>query len=109
MATSGQSAGGCLAMLYAYSHADDSPIPVKFVFQQTGPASFHAEDWSGIGSSSETELTDDELNEIAKAASGWSGEDITAQKLADGSYRSYIDAISPMMLVNESTMCRMII
>jgi acetyl esterase/lipase len=103
MATSGQSAGGCLAMLYAYSHADDSPIPVKLVFQQTGPASFHAEDWSGSGSSSEAELTDDELNEIAKAASGWSGENITAQMVADRSYRSYIDAISPMMLVNEST------
>ena len=37
------------------------------------------------------------------AASGWSGESITAEMVADGSYRSYIDAISPMMLVNEST------
>lgn len=103
MATSGQSAGGCLAMLYAYSHADDSPIPVKLVFQQTGPASFHAEDWSGLDSSSETELTDDDLNEIAKSTSGWSGKNITAKMVADGSYRSYIDAISPMMLVNENT------
>ena len=103
MATSGQSAGGCLAMLYAYSHVDDSPIPVKLVFQQTGPASFHAEDWSGSDSSLEAELTDDALNEIAKSASGWSGKSITAQMVADGSCRSYIDAISPMMLVNENT------
>jgi acetyl esterase/lipase len=103
MATSGQSAGGCLAMLYAYSHAEDSPIPVKLVFQQTGPASFHAEDWSGRDSSSETELADDDLNEIAKSASGWSGKNITAKMVADGSYRSYIDAISPMMLVNENS------
>ena len=90
-------------MLYAYSHVDDSPIPVKLVFQQTGPASFHAEDWSGSDSSLEAELTDDALNEIAKSASGWSGKSITAQMVADGSCRSYIDAISPMMLVNENT------
>lgn len=103
MATSGQSAGGCLAMLYAYSHAGDSPIPVKLVFQQTGPASFHAEDWSGTDSSSEVPLTEDALNEIAKSASGWSGEKITAGMVADGSYRRYIDAISPKALVNENT------
>lgn len=103
MATSGQSAGGGLAMLYAYSHSEDSPIPIIFVFQQTGPASFHAEDWGGGDNSSGTSLTEDELKEIAKAASGWSGEKITAEMVADGSYRGYIDAISPMMLVNEST------
>ncbi len=46
-------------------------------------------------------MTDDELNEIAKSASGWSEENITAEMVADGSYRSSIDAISPLMLVNE--------
>lgn len=96
MATSGQSAGGCLAMLYAYSHADDSPIPVKFVFQQTGPASFHIEHWGG-------EVTEESYAEVADAVLGWSGEKITVDMVADGSYLSYINAISPLSLVNENT------
>ena len=40
MATCGVSAGGTLAMNYAYKNADISAIPVKFVFQLAGPAFF---------------------------------------------------------------------
>ena len=94
MALSGQSAGGCLAMLYAYSNAESSPIPVKFVFQQTGPASFHVEYWGG---------TEENTEEVAKLASGWTGKAITAEMVADRSYRSFVDAISPASLVNENT------
>ena len=43
MAISGGSAGGCLALLYAYRDADTSPVPVKMVFEEVGPASFYAE------------------------------------------------------------------
>lgn len=32
MATTGESAGGCLAMLFAFRYDKDSPIPIKFVF-----------------------------------------------------------------------------
>ena len=94
MALSGQSAGGCLAMLYAYSQADTSPIPVKFVFQQTGPASFHIEHWGG---------TEDDAEEVAKSAAGSTGKEITAEMVADRSYRELVDAISPASLVNENT------
>ena len=43
MAMSGGSAGGCLALIYAYRDAKDSPVPVKMVFegvsiQRTGKA-----------------------------------------------------------------------
>ncbi|MBR3805790.1 MAG: alpha/beta hydrolase [Clostridia bacterium] len=96
MATSGQSAGGCLAMLYAYSHGKDSPIPVKFVFQQTGPASFHIEHWGG-------EVTEESYSEVVSAVLGWSGKEITEEMVADGSYRRYIDEISPLCLVDENT------
>jgi len=96
MATSGQSAGGHLAMLYAYSHYDDSPIPVKFVFQQTGPASFHVEHWGG-------EVTKDSYGEVVNAVLGWSGKVITEEMVADGSYRKLIDEISPAYLVDENT------
>lgn len=96
MATSGQSAGGCLAMLYAYSHDEDSPIPVKFVFQQTGPASFHIEHWGG-------EVTNDSYPEVVTAVMGWTGKKITEQMVADGTYLSYINEISPLSLVDENT------
>lgn len=46
MATCGVSAGGTLAMNYAYKNADISAIPVKFVFQLAAPASFEPSDWS---------------------------------------------------------------
>lgn len=49
MAISGGSAGGTLAMLYAYMDADKSPIPVKMMFEMVGPASFFAEDWDTYG------------------------------------------------------------
>lgn len=49
MAMSGGSAGGCLALLYAYRDADTSPIPVKFVFEAVGPSSFEPDDWYGLG------------------------------------------------------------
>ncbi|MBQ9978278.1 MAG: alpha/beta hydrolase [Clostridia bacterium] len=96
MATSGQSAGGHLAMLYAYSHGEDSPIPVKFVFQQTGPASFHVEHWGG-------EVTEDSYGEVVNAVLGWTGKKVTEEMAADGSYREYLNEISPLCLVDENT------
>lgn len=49
MAISGGSAGGTLAMLYAYRDAEESPIPVKMMFEMVGPSSFFAEDWDTYG------------------------------------------------------------
>ena len=45
LAISGASAGGHLSLLYAYSRADKSPIPIVLVFEQTGGADFHADSW----------------------------------------------------------------
>ena len=96
MATSGQSAGGHLAMLYAYSHRVDSPIPVKFVFQQTGPASFHFEDWGG-------NVTEENHEEAINGVLGWTGKSVTKEMILDGSYRKLVDEISPAYLIDEST------
>lgn len=49
MAIAGGSAGGCLALIYAYRDADTSPLPVKMVFEAVGPGSFHVEDWGIFG------------------------------------------------------------
>ncbi len=41
MAIGGGSAGGCLALLYAYRDTAESPVPVRFVFEAVGPSSFY--------------------------------------------------------------------
>ncbi|MGN0405650.1 MAG: prolyl oligopeptidase family serine peptidase [Bariatricus sp.] len=46
MATTGYSAGGHLALLYAYSRPKAASIPCKFCFPQVGPADFHKEAWA---------------------------------------------------------------
>ena len=46
LAISGASSGSHLAMLYAYSRAEKSPIPIVLLFQQTGVADFHADCWA---------------------------------------------------------------
>jgi len=46
MAVSGQSAGGYLAMLYATTHWEDSPIPVKLVLDEYGPSDLSPEAWA---------------------------------------------------------------
>ena len=45
MAVGGTSAGGHLALLYAYSRHADSAIPIKFVFEKVGPVSFRKGFW----------------------------------------------------------------
>ena len=53
MAIGGGSAGGCLALLYAYRDAAGSPLPLRFVFEAVGPASFEPADWFGAGADDE--------------------------------------------------------
>lgn len=84
MATTGVSAGGCLAMLYAYREADSSSVPLKFVFQQTGPTSFHCEHWGF-----------EEKDEKVTFASMLLGQSITDSMIANETFRLMIDSISP--------------
>jgi len=46
MAICGVSAGGTLAMNYAYTAAESSSVPVKFVFQLSGPTDFEPSHWT---------------------------------------------------------------
>lgn len=66
MAISGGSAGGTLAMLYAYRDAADSPVPVKMMFEAVGPSSFYRSDWGVYG-------LDQDTDESRKAAAGLFG------------------------------------
>lgn len=92
MAVTGVSAGGCLALMYAYNQPENAPIPVKFVFEQTGPASFDPEGWG---------------NTTAKDKAAFitimSGQNITEEMVVSGEAQRYVDAISPAAHVAADT------
>ena len=92
MATSGYSAGGHLALLYAYSRPDAAAIPVKLVFEEVGPADFDAGAFApGIF---QNQLIVDSFAKklIPNYGSMTSGEKETA-----------LDYISPITYVNTNT------
>lgn len=96
MAVSGGSAGGTLAMLYAYRDAETSPIPVKFLFEAVGPSSFFAEDWDVYG-----------LDKNAKAAADlfgiMAGEEITEDMIVNKTYFDAVKNISGWAWVKENS------
>ncbi|WP_211201793.1 alpha/beta hydrolase family protein [Paenibacillus peoriae] len=91
-ATTGGSAGGTLAMLMAYKEPETLPVPVKFVFEQTGPALFEPDFWG---------QTEDDGR--AMFVSMMTGYNFTAQDIGSNKYMQTIKEISPALLVNENT------
>ncbi len=96
MAISGGSAGGTLALIYAYRDAQDSPVPVKMVFEAVGPASFHHEDWKSYG-------LDQNAEAAAELFSVMSGNEITPEMIKSDSYSEAVKDISAYMWINESS------
>lgn len=100
MAISGGSAGGTLAMLYAYRDAGDSPVPVKMLFEAVGPSSFYRSDWGVYG-------LDQDTDESRKAAAGlfgiMLGEEIDVDIIDTPQYDEIIKPISAFMWVDENT------
>lgn len=98
MAISGGSAGGTLAMLYAYRDADQSPLPVKLMFEMVGPTSFHVEDWGIYG-------LDCQTDEAYTAAAGlfgvMSGVELTPEMVKSQEYLMHMKPISAYQWVNE--------
>lgn len=96
MAISGGSAGGTLAMLYAYRDAGTSPVPVRMLFEAVGPASFYPEDWTNYG-----------LDQNPEAAAGlfsvMAGTEITVNMLGTEAYEEAIKPISAYMWVDENS------
>lgn len=100
MAISGGSAGGTLAMLYAYRDAADSPVPVKMMFELVGPSSFYRSDWGVYGLDQDT----DESREAAAGLFGiMLGEEIDVNILDTPQYDEVIKPISAFMWVDENT------
>ncbi len=100
MAMAGGSAGGCLALLYAYRDCDDAPVPVKMVFEGVGPSSFYPEDWKNYGFDKDTE-------EARKGAAWLFGimaeQEITPEMIGTPEYDEKVKDISAFMWVNENT------
>lgn len=96
MAISGGSAGGTLAMLYAYRDAKESPIPVKMMFEMVGPASFFAKDWDTYGL--------DKSNEAAANLFGTMlGSEIDKDIIGTNDFQEVIKPISAYAWINENS------
>ncbi len=96
MAMSGGSAGGCLALIYAYRDADTSPVPVKLVFEGVGPSSFYPEDWKNYGLDKDPEAA-------AVFFSYMCGKNITPDMFGTAAYDEVMRDVSPLLCVNENT------
>lgn len=96
MAIAGGSAGGALALLYAYRDADTSPVPVKMVYEGVGPSSFYPEDWKCFGFDKE-----EGKKEALELFSTMSGNRLTEDMLGTEKYDEAIKNISALLWVNE--------
>ena len=91
VALSGVSAGGHLSMLYAYSRAKTSPIPIAFVFQQVGPSSFEKGMW-----------TNHPEWDYALAVAG-SGVEMSKEDYESGKMADVVMSISPALWIDENS------
>lgn len=96
MAISGGSAGGTLAMLYAYRDAVESPIPVKLLFEAVGPSSFYAEDWDVYGLDKDSKAAADLFGIMA-------GTEITVEDIESNNYQDKVKPISGYAWVNSNS------
>ena len=96
MAISGGSAGGCLALIYAYRDAATSPVPVKMMFEAVGPGSFHVEDWGIFG-------LDQNPEAAAELFSVMSGQTIIPEDITSGAYLESVKPISADRWVTKDT------
>jgi acetyl esterase/lipase len=89
LAVGGFSAGGHLALLYAYSRASESAIPVAFVFDKVGPVSFHREFWG---------------DRIAAMLIGYGARiQVDPKKLDTPEMKAAADALSPLHFVGPKS------
>lgn len=96
MAISGGSAGGCLALIYAYHDAASAPVPVKMVFEAVGPSSFYPVDWKCYGFDQNAQAAADLFSVMA-------GKKITPEMFGTSGYDALVKDISALLRVDENT------
>ncbi len=92
----GTSAGGHIASLYAYSMADQSPIPIAFLANQSGPSIFNMEAW----------LQNYDVEEAAKMIGGLLGHEVTAEDFTETGVlriQDELNAISPALMIDSNS------
>ena len=96
MAMAGGSAGGCLALIYAYRDGAEAPVPVNMVFEAVGPSSFYPEDWRSYG-------TDQNAEAAANLFGLMRGETVDPSILGTEEYDELMKPISALLWVDENT------
>ena len=87
-ATSGYSAGAHLSMLYAYTRADESPVPLLFTANQVGPSDFDTDIWGDSG---------------IRLAAKLNATEISEEMILNGEADALIAAVSPAYHVSASS------
>lgn len=96
----GGSAGHCLAMIYAYRDAGESPVPVVLTFGAVGPSSFFKDDWTNYGLNQET---DEAYQAAADLFGTFGGVKLTKEMVKDGSYQELLKPISAYSWIDENS------
>lgn len=97
MVIAGGSAGGNLAMTYAYRDAADATVPVEAVISMVGPASLEPSAWFSFD---DAYASDEEAEAAAGFVTVMTGEEITPDMMRSGEYRDALERISPLALVH---------
>ena len=88
VALSGYSSGAHLAMMYAYSRADESPVKIAFLANQVGPSDFSTEAWGAAGPS---------------LARSLAGKEIVERFTAEGREDEIVAYVSPVTYVTKDS------
>ena len=106
MAINGFSAGACQAMLYGFKEKDSSPLPIKFIIQESGPTTFNPEVWRG---SNITDILKSALHldgtteNYANWVSMFSGQLVTPEMVESGEADAIWKSISPYTYINQDS------
>lgn len=96
VAIGGNSAGGHLTLLYAYSRADESPVPIKFIFDEVGPSDFSGRTFIDACTGMDRSTALLILSEL-------SGITVTDENIESDGVQKVLRAISPVTYVNASS------
>lgn len=91
----GKSAGGHIALMYAYTCKEKSAVDIGLVYSICGPT-----DMSDTNYFSKTEFT---TEQVLLLQSGLTGKDVTADNFLDDSIQSELARVSPVSYVDENS------
>lgn len=90
VALAGDSAGGHIVSLYAYSRGKTSPIPIAFIAPRVAPIDFHVDAWDPVQPSEAIAMLVSIMN---RRSSMLTGKEVAEP---DAETQKLIDAISPL-------------